>query len=340
MENFVRRVQNKIVETFSTNIKTGFNKTTTEEKEDNNLNDNNLNDNNSLDNNVLDNHMNNNNINEMINDENIDNNNVNELKKIEQQQNKNTIIEEDNEKDEPIGSNDEEITRCDYNLNKESNELITDDEIDDKIYLEDKFVTQNDILNLYIEYQKSNKIRDKFFEKVKNDIMKKNKIKHSITMLKIFKNAEENIGEIMHNNRELIINNIMNKDIELNNLIIEGRISKGRNKNKFNDSKFKILSKKYQKLFASHTLLEEEFDELKEKYQRIKNIEFNQSKDLNNQKGDIMDYEFDNNYSESKEDNCRSYDTSEKSNRNINIILKNRGLKNDKKYIKSSLDYQ
>lgn len=325
MESFVKRVQNKIVRTFSTNIKTGFNKMPTKERNDNKINDNS----------ILDND-----INEITNDK----KNGNEVTEIEQEQNKIMVGNKDNKKNELINSNDDEITRCDYNLDKEDNELIMDDESDNETdNFEINFITQNDILNQYIEYQKSNEIRNNFFEKVQKDIIMKNKINHSITMLKIFKNIEENYGEIMHNNRELIINNIMNKDIELKNLITDGGISKGRNKNKSNDSKSKILSKKYQKLFASHTMLEEELDELKEKYQRIKNIEYNQQRRV-----DTIDYEFDDNFIESKNenhnhdsnDNWRSSDIYEKPNHNINIILKNRGLKNSKKFIKSSLDQQ
>ncbi|TID30579.1 hypothetical protein CANINC_000824 [Pichia inconspicua] len=131
---------------------------------------------------------------------------------------------------------------------------------------------------MILDYSKSIKRQDHYYNRLEKTYSKKHTIKASIELIKLFDEVEGRMKNVVNDKRwkrELImksVNNELNKMIKDNelNLIrdvpVEGqRISKEKSKQMVN------LQRKHQKLIIDHEILQGENDELKRSYIELKN---------------------------------------------------------------------
>lgn len=126
--------------------------------------------------------------------------------------------------------------------------------------------SRSTLLELYIQYQDCVKKEEMKMKHLDDNISVRRNIEHCINLLSLIQNVEDEFAKKIKKgelSRSDVISNIrrgMNK-----NLVKEGRIEK-----KNNDNGSAYLNKKYQKLYIANTLLENDFDQLREEYESLK----------------------------------------------------------------------
>lgn len=266
------------------------------------------------------------------------------------------LEEDDTNKESEKKSSQVNNTEFYSNLNDELNDYDGSD--NDICEIEEEDIIQSHILALYLDYQQSIRKCSKNFDKVQENILKRNRIEHAIKLLNLFDEIDTYNYKIDKKNNEITVKDLINSEKE--KVILDGRIMKDQRYKRENSS-FKSLSKKYQKLYNSYSILENEYDEILEKYnditgsfnpnQRIKNLEKNDDdfkEEVNFGKFPLDDS------NEEEGEGVGEVEAEEKESifnfENDNIRYKqknykNRGfkgkvLKNSKKLIRSNLDYQ
>ena len=122
------------------------------------------------------------------------------------------------------------------------------------------------LMGLYTEYEKSVKLEENKIRNLEDSIFLGNLVEHYVGLLGMIQNVEDEFakrikkGELSRSN---VISNIRRG--MKRNMVEEGRIQKVSN-----DDGSAYLNKKYQKLYIAHSLLENDYDELYEKYESLK----------------------------------------------------------------------
>ena len=151
-------------------------------------------------------------------------------------------------------------------LKEEEEDEVEEEEEEEEEEEDDYAPNSMTLMGLYTEYQESVKLEERKIRHLEESIFLGNLVQHYVGLLGMIQNVEGEFakrikkGELSRSN---VISNIRRG--MKRNMVKEGRIQK-----KTNDDGSTYLNKKYQKLYIAHTLLENDYDELYEKYETLK----------------------------------------------------------------------